>query len=149
MSTGAGSKWDQFGIGGTLANELRRMEDARLGWMKHLQPYLSIAEEVHKINKATNSALHVGQIAVLQNAKLLLDQQDHLKRMLDPIADIRKHYALDPNLQSMIDVATKPAWLSDELARTFKAAGQVGAFAAMEEGMQASLRHARDVAGKI
>lgn len=118
----AGSKWDQFGINDALANELRRMEDARLGWMKHVQPYLSIAEEVHKINKVTNSALPVGQIAVLQNAKLLLDQQDYLKRMLDPIADIRKQYGLDQNLQRMIDIAVKPAW---------------------EDGIQASLRHAR------
>jgi len=144
MSAGAGSKWDQFGISGTLANELRRMEDARLGWIKHLQPYLSIAEEVHKINKATNAALYVGQLAALQNAKQLLDQQDYFKRMLDPIADIRKQYALDPNLQRMIDVATKPAWLSDELARTFKDVGQVSALATMEKGIQASLRHARE-----
>lgn len=144
MSAGAGSKWDQFGISDTLASELRRMEDARLGWIKHLQPYLSIAEEVHKINKATNSALHVGQLAALQNAKQLLDQQDHFKRMLDPIADIRKQFALDPNLQRMIDVATKPAWLSDELARTLKDVGQVSALAAMEDGIQASLRHARE-----
>ena len=144
MNAGSGSKWDQFGISGTLANELRRMEDARLGWMKHLQPYLSIAEEVHKINKATNSALHAGQLVALQNAKQLLDQQDHFKRMLAPIADIRKQYALDPNLQRMIDAAAKPAWLSDELARTLKATGQVSAVAAMEEGIQASLRHARE-----
>lgn len=144
MSTGAGSKRDQFGISGTLANELRRMEDARLGWMKHLQPYLSIAEEVHKINKATNAAMYVGQSVALQNAKRLLDQQDHFKRMLDPITDIRKQYALDPNLQRMIDVATKPAWLSNELAHTFKDVGQVRALAAMEEGIQASLRHARE-----
>ena len=99
----AGSKWDQLGIGGTLASELRRMEDARLGWLKHLQPYSSIAEEVHKINKATNSALYVGQLAALQDAKQLLDQQDYFKRMLDPIADIRKRYALEPNLQRLID----------------------------------------------
>jgi hypothetical protein len=144
MSAGAGSKWDQFGISGTLANELRRMEDARLGWIKHLQPYLSIAEEVHKINKATNAALYVGQLAALQNAKQLLDQQDYFKRMLDPIADIRNQYALDPNLQRMIDVATKPAWLSDELASTFKDVGQVSALATMEKGIQASLRHARE-----
>lgn len=144
MSAGAGSKWDQFGISGTLANELRRMEDARLGWIKHLQPYLSIAEEVHKINKATNAALYVGQLAALQNAKQLLDQQDYFKQMLDPIADIRKQYAFDPNLQRMIDVATKPAWLSDELASTFKDVGQVSALATMEKGIQASLRHARE-----
>lgn len=140
----AGSKWDQLGISGTLANELRRMQDARLGWLKHLQPYLGIVEEVHRINKVTNSALHVGQLAALQNAKQLLDQQEHIKRMLDPIADIRKQYAIDPNLQRVIDVATKPAWLNDELARTSKAASQVSALAAMEEGMQASLRHARE-----
>ncbi|CAG9933761.1 hypothetical protein [Candidatus Nitrotoga arctica] len=145
MSAGAGSKWDQLGISGTLASELRRMEDARLDWLKHLQPYSSIAEEVHKINKATNSALYVGQLAALQDAKQLLDQQDYFKRMLDPIADIRKQYAFDPNWQRMIDIATKPAWLSDELTRTFKAAGQVGAFSAMDEGIQASLRHAREV----
>lgn len=144
MSAGAGSKWDQFGISDTLANELRRMEDARLGWMKHLQPYLSIAEEARKVDEASKYAMYVGQSAALQNAKQLLDQQDHFKRMLDPIADIRKQYALDPNLQRMIDVATKPAWLSDELARTFKDVGQVSALAAMEDGIQASLRHARE-----
>lgn len=144
MSAGAGSKWDQFGISGTLANELRRMEDARLGWMKHLQPYLSIAEEARKVDEASRSAMYVGQSVALQHAQQLLIQQDHFKRMLDPIADIRKQYALDPNLQRLIDVATKPAWLGDGLTRTVKVAGQINAFAAMEEGIQASLRHARE-----
>lgn len=137
------NKWDRFGISGTLANELRRIEEARRGWIKHLQPYLSIAEEARKINEASRTAMYVGQSAALQHAKQLLDQQDYFKRMLDPIADIRKQYALDPNLHRMIKVATKPAWLSDELARTFKDMGQVSALAAMEEGIQASLRHAR------
>ena len=72
MSAGAGSKWDQLGISGTLASELRRMEDARLGWLKHLQPYSGIAEEVHKINKATNSALYVGRLAALHDANLTM-----------------------------------------------------------------------------
>lgn len=138
------SKWDQFGISGTLANELRRIEEARRGWIKHLQPYLSIAEEARKIDEASRTAMYVGQSAALQHAKQLLDQQDYFKRVLGPIADIRKQYELDPNLHCMMKVATKPAWLSDELAHTFKDMGQISALAAMEEGIQASLRHARE-----
>ena len=68
MSPGAGAKWDLLGISGTLASVLRRMEDARLGWFKLLQPYLENEERQSAYRQLFRAQIAKADVEAIRNA---------------------------------------------------------------------------------
>jgi len=142
---GAGSQGNLFGIGDALASEFRRIEEARLHWLKQLEPTYRIAEDLRTISEAANSALLGEQSAVSQMAKHWQNQQEDIRRMLAPIADLRKQLALDTDLRRLMEDVSNATRISDDLDRIRREASAFnGVFTAIQDGMQTSLRHPQE-----
>jgi hypothetical protein len=122
-----------------LAAEIRKMEEAQRAWERNLEPMNRIADQIRKLTE-TNSA-------AVQIAKQFQDMETRLesiKRMLDPLPDIRKSFMLDSSVNRMLEDFAKPKLISDELARLVKDSSQFGSAAkAMQDSIQSSLAHAQ------
>ena len=123
MSASSGHRENPFGLSSMMASELRRMEESRLDWLKHIRPVDTIADALRTINASTSSALMFSlssQSAIQKMSEQWKGEQEKLRRMLDPIAGIHKHFAADEQLKKLIDQTTKPVALSEQFADVFK-----------------------------
>lgn len=125
MSAGSGHWESPFEIGSVMASEFRRMEEARLEWLKHIKPMDTISDALRTINASTSSDLMrslSSQFAIQEMAEQWKGDQERFNRLLDPIADIHKHFAADEKLRKLIDDASKPFALSEQFADVLKQA---------------------------
>lgn len=123
MSASSGYRDNPFGINSTMVNEFRRMEESRLDWLKHIRPMDTISDALRSINASASSALMSSlssQSAIQQMSEQWKGEQEKIKRMLDPIAGIHKHFAADEQLKSLIGQAAKSFALSEQFADVFK-----------------------------
>jgi hypothetical protein len=106
-----------------MATEFRRMEEARLEWLKHIKPMDAISDAFRTINASTSSHLMrsvSSQFPILEMAEQWKGDQERFNRLLDPISGIHKHFAADEKLRKLIDDLSKPFALSEQFADVLK-----------------------------
>jgi hypothetical protein len=125
MKVSLGYQDQLLSLSSTMASELRRMEESRLDWLKYIRPEDTISDAFRSINATASSALMSSlssQTAMQKMYEQWSGEQEHLKRMLDPIAGIHKYYEADESLKKLIDQASKPIALSERFADVIKQA---------------------------
>lgn len=123
MSATSGHRENPFGLSSMMASEFRRMEEARLEWLKRIMPVDTISDALRVINASTSSAMMASmssQSAIQKMIEQWKEEQEKFRRMLDPIAGTHKHFAADEQLKKLIDQATMSAALGDQFADVFK-----------------------------
>jgi hypothetical protein len=123
------------------------MEESRKDWLKHLQPIDAIADSLRIFNGSASSALmssFTTQSAIQKMSEQWKGEQEQIKRILDPIAGIHKHFAADEKLKNLIDQATKPVASSEQFANVLKQANlDASAWNAIEKSTLASINQAK------
>lgn len=147
MSASSGHRENLFGLSSMMASEFRRMEESRLDLLKHIKPVDTIADALRTINASGSSALMSSlssQSAIQKMSEQWKGQQEQIKRILDPIVGIHKHFAADEKLRKLIDQATKPLALSEQFANVLKQASlDTSAWDAIEKSTLASISQAK------
>lgn len=115
-----------------MINQLRKMEQDRSSWMKAMTDTQSLADQLKKF---------VGQdSAAVQAAKQIFDsqrvQEESMRKMLDPLANIRHHMLGDSFTQRMIDDLSKPFASTDQFA---KLTGQINGASSFMDGLHSSV----------
>ena len=101
-------------LGGShVLNEYRRLEQERSTWMTATAESNSLAEQIKKL---------VGHDSVaVQMAKQMYDaqkaQEDSIRKMLDPLVNIRSGLLADGSIQRMIDEFSKPLAATDHFTK--------------------------------
>ena len=142
MSLVSGFMGNGLGISAAFASDLLRMERARHDWLRHIEPAYSVTAQLGKINEGVRAAMLAENSAVAQMARLWQDQQEQVRRMLDPINDIHMQFASDVSLKRLIADIEAPLRASDALARMHNQMSRIGggAHSNMRKSMEASQR---------
>lgn len=141
---------------GMLAREMARMEEERVSWRQALVHTDSIAKQMKELTQvgsvyaqmvkdikalqspASNLAQEYGDLlrvgsSALETVKLWQEsrraEQESVRRMLEPLADIRKNLMLDDSTQRLIKEITEGASLSNRLNDILAQATGAGAAA--------------------
>lgn len=111
-----------------MINQLRKMEQDRSSWMKAMTDAQSLADQLKKF---------VGQDSVaVQVAKQIRAQEDSMRKMLEPLANIRSHMLEDRFTQRMMDELSKPFISRDQFA---KLTGQINGASSFMHGLHSSV----------
>ena len=145
MGTGNDAIRNILGTGDALSSELRRMEEARGGWLKNLHSSYGIGAELGKLADAARSSWIAEHSASFHLVKQWQDQQELTRRMLDPIADIRKHFEYDAGLSQLVGSLGSISQAGNHVARVYGETNQLArVIDGLQHGMQASLQQARE-----
>jgi len=122
--------------------EMKRMEEAQRGWIENLQPIKTLSEQLRSLTEPASVAAKMAE--EFQRAER--QQLDHIRTMLDPIADIRKSLMFDSSNRKLKEEIERPSFLSAELERAAREATHFDHVAkAMQESMQSSFSHAQEM----
>lgn len=115
-----------------MFNELQKMEKDRSSWMKAKTETQSLADQYKKLVGLDSAAV--------QAAKQILDsqriQEESMRKMLDPLANIRRHMLGDSFTQRMINELSKPFTSTDQFA---KLVGQINGPNSLMNGLHSSV----------
>lgn len=129
-------------LNSSVYREMQRMEEAQRSWIRSLQPINTLSAQLRLFTEPSSVAVKMAE--EFQRAER--QQLDHIRTMLDPIADIRKSLMFDFSYQKLIKEMKQPSYLTAELER---AAREVSLFnhvgKAMQESMQSSFSHAKEM----
>lgn len=132
-------KIDGF-LGGSVASEIRRMEQGRSSWMKAMSHTESLAEQVKRLTGETSLAVQMAKRWQQSQAA----EQESIRRMLDPLQDIRKGLLADSATKRMLDDLAKPLAASEHIAKLMGQTTSSSAFmTAMHTSMEGSMESAR------
>lgn len=162
-------------IGGLLtsgvASELRRLELERASWMAAMTQSHSLAEQMKKLVGDTSLAAQMNKQAtelqaysVAERMRLLIPGnsaavqmatqlhevqrtgQESIRKMLEPLQDIRRALLEDSATQRMLDDLAKPLATSKQLASLVEQATRFGALLnAMHSSIEDSVESARKI----
>ena len=158
-------------LGGSLANELRRLELERASWMAAMTQSHSLAEQMKKLVGSTSLAPQISKQAkelqaysVAEQMKLLIPEnslavqmakrwqevqrteQESIRRMLEPLQDIRSSLLKDSAIQRMLEDLAKPHAASEQLAKLVEqATGSSAVLKAMHSDIEGSIESARKI----
>lgn len=125
-----------------LAREIRRLEEAQRAWARNIEPLHSVADQLRQFTESNPLAVQMAQ----QFHDMDMQRMESIRKMLDPIADIRKNFVLDASLTKMLEGISKRNLVNDELAEMVKKASQIGyASTALQDSMQSSLARAQEM----
>lgn len=149
MNTSLGHRENPFGLSSVMASELRRMEESRLDWLKHIKPMDTIADALRTIDASSNSILISSlssQFPVQKISEQWKGEQEKLRRILNPIVDFRKYFAADEQLKKLIDELAKPVALSEQFAKVLKQASlDTSALGAIGKSTLANINQAKAI----
>lgn len=121
-----------------MINQLRKMEQDRSSWIKAMTDAQSLADQLKKF---------VGQDSVaVQVAKQIRAQEDSMRKMLEPLANIRSHMLEDRFTQRMMDELSKPFISRDQFA---KLTGQINDASSFMQGLHSSVDNSMERARLI
>lgn len=141
MKTLGLSTIDAF-LDNSIHREMQRMEEAQHSWIKNLQPISALSEQLRSLTEPTSVAAKMAE--EFQRAER--QQLDHIRTMLDPIADIRNGLMFDSSYRKLMEEVERPSFLSAELERAVREASHFDHVAkAMQESMQSSFSHAQEM----
>ncbi len=156
---------------GSVASELRRLELERASWLSAVTQSHSIAEQMQKLAGDTSLAVQMSKQArelqaysvaerlsrlipenlpALQMAKkwqeLQRTEHESIRRMLEPLQDIRRSLAKDSAIQRMLEDLAKPIAASEQLAKLVEqATGSSAVLKAMHPDIAGSIENARKI----
>ena len=132
---------------GSVASELRRLELERASWLSAMTQSHSLAEQMQKLVGDTSLAVQMSKQArelqayslaerlsrlipenspALQMAKQWQEQQrteqESIRRMLEPLQDIRRSLAKDSGIERMLEGLAKPLAASEQIAKLIEQA---------------------------
>lgn len=126
----------------SVVSEIRRMEEAQRVWIRNLHPMNSLAEQLGRLTASDSLAVQMAK----QLQDMDMQRMESIKKMLDPLADIRKSFVPDSGVTRMLEELVRPKLISDELVWMAKEASNIGyAAKAMQESMQSSFAHAQEM----
>ncbi len=107
------ANFDGFLGNSQVVNEIRRMERERSSWMNAMAQSHSLADQIKKIVGADSLAAQM--VKKMHDAQKV--QEESIRKMLDPLANIRSSLLGDSALQRMIDEFSKPVAATDHFTR--------------------------------
>lgn len=121
-------------------NEYRRLEQERSTWMNAISDSNSLAEQIKKLVSQDSAAVHMAkQMYDAQKA-----QEESIRKMLAPLANIRSSLLGDSSLQRMIDEFSKPVTATDHFTKLMGQVAGPGAYLrSLNLGAYSSIEHAR------
>jgi hypothetical protein len=154
---------------GSVASELRRLELERASWMTAMTQSHSLAEQMKKLVGATSLAAQMSKQAKELQAYSLAEQlsrlspenspaflmakqwqeaqkteQESIRRLLEPIQDIRSSLLRDSAIERMLEDLAKPLAASEQLAKLVEqATGSSAILRAMHSDLESSIESAR------
>ena len=158
-------------LGGSVSSELRRMELERASWMAAMTQSHSLAEQMKKLVGNTSLATQISKQAkelqaysVAEQMKLLIPEnslavqmakqwqevqrteQESIRKMLEPLQDIRNALLKDSATQRMLEDLAKPLAASGQLAKLVEqATGSSALLKAMHSSIEGSIESARKI----
>lgn len=115
-------------VGDTLAREVARMEQERASWRDALGQSVSAAQQIKELMAATSPALQT--IKVWQESQRA--QREHIRKMLEPLADVRKNFMFDDGTRRLIkDAALGATTIRDQFKDVLSGLSGVGSAAKM------------------
>jgi len=123
-------------------NEYRKLEQQRSTWMTAMAETNSLAEQIKKLVGQNSAAIQMAQ----QMHEAQKAQEDSIRKMLDPLGNIRSGLVADGSIQRMLDEFSKPLAATDHITKLL---GQVAAPSAYLKSLQlindSSIERARRV----
>lgn len=157
-------------LGGSVASEIRRMEQQRASWMKAITHSESLADQVKKLVGETSLAAQMAkqansfaeQMKQLVPENSLADQvtkqwqesqmaeRESIRRMLDPLQNIRKGLLADTATKRMLDDLAKPFAASEQITKLMEqATGSSALMRAMHPSIERSTENARKLLADV
>lgn len=156
---------------GSVASELRRLELERASWMTAMTQSHSLAEQMKKLVGQTSLAAQMSKHARELQAYSLAEQlsrlspenspaflmakqwqevqrteQESIRRMLEPLQDIRRSLAKDSAIERMLEDLAKPPAVSEQLVRLVEQAADSSALLkSMHSDIETSMESARKI----
>jgi len=156
---------------GSVASELRRLELERASWLSAMTQSHSLAKQMQKLVGDTSLAALMSKQArelqayslaerlsrlipenspALQMAKQWQEQQrteqESIRRMLEPLQDIRRSLAKDSGIERMLEGLAKPLAASEQFAKLIEQATRTSD---VLKGMHSDIERSMDSARKI
>jgi hypothetical protein len=116
---------------GGVANEIRKMELARASWMSAMTESHSLREQIKVF---TGETPIVAQMAK-QWRELQMAEQESVRKILDPLQDVRKGFLSDSATKRILDDLAKPFFATEQVA---KLVSQTAGFSASIKAMHSS-----------
>lgn len=156
-------------FGGSVATEIRRMEHERGSWMRAITQSQNLAEQIKKLVGETSLAAQMSKYATDLQAYSLAEEmkrlipenslavkmaeqwqesqkteQESIRKMLEPLQDIRKGLLADLATKRMLNDLVKPFSASDQMAKIMEqATGSNALIKAMHLGIESSIESTR------
>ncbi len=130
-------------LGGSHAlNEYRKLEQERSTWMTAMAESNSLAEQIKKLVGQDSAAVYMAkQMHEAQKA-----QEDSIRKMLDPLVNIRSGLLADGSIQRMIDEFSKPLAATDHFTKLLdQVAGPSAYLKSLHFVSDSSIEHTRRV----
>jgi hypothetical protein len=130
-------------LGGSHAlNEYRKLEQERSTWMTAMAESNSLAEQIKKLVGQDSAAVQMArQMHEAQKA-----QEDSIRKMLDPLVNIRSGLLADGSIQRMIDEFSKPLAATDHFTKLLdQVAGPSAYLKSLHFVSDSSIEHTRRV----
>lgn len=113
-------------VGGALAREVARMEQERASWRQAMTQSIGATQQLKELMAAASPATQV--IKAWQESQR--EQQEHIRKMLEPLADIRKSLMIDGSSWQHIKETTLGATaISDQLKDVLSGLSGIGSVA--------------------
>ncbi|MBK8107049.1 MAG: hypothetical protein IPK42_16250 [Betaproteobacteria bacterium] len=158
-------------LGGSVSSELRRMELERASWMAAMAQSHSLEEQMKKLVGDTSLAAQMSKQAkelqaysLPEQMKLLIPEnslavqmakrwqevqrteQESIRRMLEPLQDIRSSLLKDSAIQRMLEDLAKPLAASEQFAKLIEqATGSSAVLKAMHSDIGVSIESTRKI----
>jgi hypothetical protein len=127
-------------LGSSVASEIRRMEQERASWTRAMAQSDSLAEQIKKLVGETSLA---GQLAK-QRQESQKAEQEGVRRMLDPLQDIRKGFLADSVTKQMLDALAKPSSALEQMTKLIEQSTESSALIqATHSSIEGSMESAR------
>lgn len=121
--------------------EYRRLEKERSTWMNAMVETNSYADQIKKLVGPNSSAVQTAMQVYDAHKKA---QDESIRKMLDPLAHIRKDMLGDSSLRRMIDEISKPAAATDHFTKLIEqVAGPSAYLQSLHLGLDNSIEHTR------
>lgn len=160
---------------GSVASELRRLELERASWMTAMTQSHSLAEQMKKLVGETSLAAQMSKQARELQAHSLAEQlsrlspenspafqvakqwqevqrteQESIRRMLEPLQDIRRSLAKDSAIERVLEDLAKPPAVSEQLARLVEQAADSSALLkSVHSDIETSMESARKILADV
>lgn len=123
-------------------NEYRKLEQQRSTWMTAMAETNSLAEQIKKLVGQDSAAIRMAQ----QMHEAQKAQEDSIRKMLDPLGNIRSSLLADGSIQRMLDEFSKPLAATDHFTKLLgQVAGPSAYLKSLQLGNDSSIERARRV----